>query len=86
MARDFLSEYGPDKQIHKADRATTGGIKSARDVMNYKPPQGPTNIRDPKGPGIHGDRHGMAHCTTAGRGSGHTGIGGTTHKSGSQRG
>ena len=86
MARDILSEYGPDAHKPQAPRATSGGEKSARDVMNYKPPQGPSNIGDAKSPGLHGDNHGMAHCPTAGRGSGHAGIGGTVHKSGSQRG
>jgi hypothetical protein len=29
-----------------------------RDVLNYSPPQGPRNILDRKGPGIHGDNEG----------------------------
>ena len=28
--------------------------RDQRDVMNYKPPQGPKNINDPKSPSIHG--------------------------------
>jgi hypothetical protein len=85
MARDILSEYGKDSFQPQAARATSGGVKSARDVMNYATPKGPTNIGDPKGPGLHGDRHGTAHCPVAGRGSGSPGIGGTVHRSGSQK-
>ena len=85
MARDILSEYGNDVPHPQAARATSGGVKSARDVHNYAPPKGPSNIGDPKGPGLHGDNHGYARCPVAGRGSGHVGIGGTVHKSGSQR-
>lgn len=86
MPRDILSEYGKDVSHPQAARATTGGVKSARDVMNYSPPKGPSNINDPKSPGLHGDSHGMARCPTAGRGSGGPGIGGSNHRSGSQRG
>jgi hypothetical protein len=86
MPRDILSEYGKDSGVGQAARATSGGVKSARDVMNYSSPKGPTNINDPKSPGIHGDGHGMARCPTASRGGGHVGIGGTVHRSGSQRG
>ena len=86
MARDILSEYGRDIPKPQAARATTGGVKTAQPISNYKPPVGPTNINDPKGPGIHGDSHGMARCPVAPRGSGSPGIGGTTHRSGSQRG
>lgn len=87
MARDILGEYGKDKSHPQAARATSGGVERARDVMGYCPPQGPTNINDPKSPGIHGDKHGMAHCPTAGRGEGgHAGIGGTIRRGGTQRG
>lgn len=86
MPRDILSEYGKDTSHSQAPRATSGGVEKARDVMNYSPPKGPSNINDPKSPGIHGDGHGMARCPTAGRGSGHAGIGGTVHRGGSQRG
>jgi len=60
MPRDILSEYGKDSGAGDKPRATTGGVKSARDVMNYSPPQGPTNINDPKGPGLHGHNCGPA--------------------------
>lgn len=86
MSRDILSEYGKDSGVGPAPRATSGGVKSARDVMNYSPPKGPTNINDSKSPGLHGDGHGMARCPTASRGGGSPGIGGTVHRSGSQRG
>lgn len=86
MPRDILSEYGKDSSQPQAARATTGGIKEAKPISNYCPPQGPSNIGDAKSPGLHGDSHGMAHCPSAGRGSGSPGIGGTVHRSGSQRG
>jgi hypothetical protein len=87
MPRDILSEYGNDKSHPQAPRATSGGVERAKPISNYAPPTGPTNINDPKSPGIHGDSHGMARCPTAGRGSGHAGIGGTNHgNKGSQRG
>lgn len=35
-----------------------GGDMPTRDVHNYSPPKGPTNINDSKGPGIHGDNCG----------------------------
>lgn len=85
MPRDILSEFGPDSAHHSAARATTGGVKSARDVMNYAPPKGPSNISDPKGPGLHGNNHGTARCPSARGTSGSPGIGGTVHRSGSQR-
>ena len=54
-----------------------------RDVMNYKPPQGPTNINDSKSPGLHGDNCGTSGEQNEGRmnyeSSGSPGIGGTNH-------
>jgi hypothetical protein len=38
--------------------------------LEYCPPQGPSNINDPKSPGIHGTSHGMARSPSASRGSG----------------
>jgi hypothetical protein len=89
MPRDILSEYGKDAPHPQAPRATSGGVEKAKPIHNYAPPKGPTNIHDRESPGLHGDRHGMAHCPTAGGGgeSGHPGLGATNiHKSGSQRG
>jgi hypothetical protein len=86
MPRDILSEYGRDIPKPQAARATSGGVKEAKSISNYAAPRGPTNINDPKSPGIHGDSHGQAGCPVATRGSGSPGIGGTTHRSGSQRG
>jgi hypothetical protein len=48
MARPILSEFGPDASKPQAARATSGGCTEARDVMNYKPPQGPTSIGNRK--------------------------------------
>lgn len=64
--------------------------RSQRDVMKYKPPQGPANITDPRGPGLHGDNYG--NCGTQGpsgasaRESGKVGLGGDARRpQGSQR-
>jgi hypothetical protein len=86
MPRDILSEYGKDSSQPQAARATTGGIKEAKPISNYCPPQGPSNINDPKGPGLHGDSHGMARSPVGPNSSGGPGLGGTIHRSGSQRG
>lgn len=60
MARDILSEYGRDSGVGQNAPAARGGggEMPVRDVMNYKPPQGPTNIMDAKSPGLHGDNCG----------------------------
>ena len=85
MARDILSEYGPEHHSPQQPRARSGGVEKARDVHNYQPPQGPTGHMQ-QGPGLHGDNHGNAFCPVAGRGEGgHAGIGGETHRGGSQR-
>jgi len=55
---DILSEYGQDSGAGQAPRATNGGQCESRDVRNYSPPKGPSNIGDPKGPGLHGTNHG----------------------------
>lgn len=86
MARDILSEYGKDIPHPQAARATNGGCLEAKPITNYKAPVGPTNINDSKSPGIHGANHGMACRPSASGTSGSPGIGGTTHRSGSQRG
>jgi hypothetical protein len=85
--RDILSEYGNDIPHPQAPRATSGGVTHAKPTT-YSPPQGPTNINDPKSPGIHGDHHGMARCPVPGTGEGgHRGIGGTNlGNKGTQRG
>lgn len=85
MARDILGEFGPDSRSPQAARATCGGVKEAK-PMPYSPPRGPSNINDPKGPGLHGSNHGMARSPSPSGGrSGSPGIGGTNHgNSGSQ--
>ena len=89
MARDILGEYGPESPSNQRPRARSGGIMSTRDVRNYQPPCGPTNINDPKGPGLHGGNHGNANCfypDADDSGSGHPGLGGTNRgNKGSQR-
>jgi hypothetical protein len=85
MPRDILSEYGKNSGVgQSAPRATNGGKMPVRDVHNYSPPQGPTNINDAKSPGLHGHN-----CGTAGtqgsyghsdrQTSGSPGLKGTNH-------
>jgi hypothetical protein len=63
MARDILGEYGPESRQPQAPRATSGGVMMAK-PRPYSPPMGPTNINDPKGPGLHG--HNCGPCGTQG--------------------
>lgn len=86
MARDILGEYGKDSSQPQAARATSGGVTSAKPISNYKAPQGPTNINDPKGPSLHGANLGSCPKGSGMGSSGSPGIGGTVHRSGSQRG
>lgn len=90
MARDILSEYGRDSGAGNKPPASSGGVMSARDVMNYRPPQGPTNIGDAKSPGLHGDNCG----NTGSQGyygpidkqtSGSPGLHGSNHGTGTNR-
>lgn len=88
MARDILSEYGPDYNAPQAGRGQNQG-RSSRDVMGYAPPQGPTNITEAEAPGLHGDNCGNQGYQNTGRerkqSSGSPGIGGKIHPCGSQR-
>lgn len=59
MARDILSGFGNDIPTHQKPRATDGGRLDPK-PLDYKPPVGPSNINDPKSPGIHGTNHGNA--------------------------
>lgn len=43
---------------------THNGGKPNVKPLPYDPPKGPSNINDPKSPGIHGSNHG---CGTNGR-------------------
>ena len=65
MPRDILSEYGPESASNQKPRASSGGCMEPRDVRNYQPPKGPSNIGDPKSPGLHGTNHGS--CGTQGK-------------------
>jgi hypothetical protein len=59
MAREILSEYGPDSPADQKPRATNGGKMPVRDVHNYSPPQGPSGIMH-KGVGLGGANHGCS--------------------------
>lgn len=86
MARDILGEYGPESRTPQRARATTGGIMSTRDVHNYCPPQGPTNITDPKGPGLHGQNCGNTNRPVCSSEGGSPGLHGDNRgNKGSQR-
>lgn len=79
MARPLHSMYGPESSQPQKARATKGGMTMAdkRDVRRYQPPQGPSNIGDRQGPGLHGSNAGNANCPTATDGSsGKVGLGG----------
>ncbi len=83
MAGDILgykSKPGPQKP-----RAGSGGETSARDVRSYRPPQGPSNITDRKGPGLHGSNYGHKQGQECYGGSGGPGLGGSRKPHGSQR-
>jgi hypothetical protein len=90
MARGILSEYGNDSHQPQQPRAKGGGEQSPRDVMNYSPPKGPSNINDAQSPGLHGDNYG--NCGTQGpkstraESSGSVGIGGRNKGMGTNRG
>lgn len=56
MARDILSEFGPESPQPQAPRAASGGVMVAKPIP-YSPPQGPKSINDPDSPGLHGDVH-----------------------------
>jgi hypothetical protein len=60
MSKDILGMYGPDRR--DGSRSTCGGDMTdcVKDVNKYKPPVGPSNINDRKGPGLHGTNHGNA--------------------------
>ena len=55
--RDILGEFGPDSPMNQMPRAKGGGAPEVK-PLNYKPPVGPSNIGDPKSPGLHGTNHG----------------------------
>lgn len=90
MAKDILGMYGNDSSQPQKARASSGGVKQARDVMNYSPPKGPIGI-DRVGVGLGGANLGC--CGTQGpsgdRGdgaSGSPGLGGRNKGMGTNRG
>jgi hypothetical protein len=85
VPKDILNMYGPDTHQPQPARASHGGRMPTRDVRNYCPPQGPSNINDPKSPGLHGMNHGNDQCQYSGREGGHAGISSEKHPKGSQR-
>lgn len=59
MARDILNGFGPNSPSPQASVATNGGRMEPKPIP-YSAPVGPSNINDPKSPGIHGTNHGCA--------------------------
>lgn len=64
MSKDILNEYGPNSASNEKPRATNGGQMPMKTIP-YSPPVGPSNIDDPKTPGLHGTNHNC--CGTQGR-------------------
>lgn len=63
-----------------------GGKPNVSDVRNYSAPKGPTNINDPKGPGIHGHNCGNTNTPSTRAPGGSPGLHGTNKgNDGSQR-
>ena len=58
MARDILSEYGPDSPADQKPRASNGGDMPCKDLP-YDPPKGPTGHMQ-SSVGLHGTNHGCA--------------------------
>jgi hypothetical protein len=65
MARDILSEFGPDSPNPQVARITKNGPVAERDVNKYQPPQGPIGIMRTPGPGHGGANLGC--CGTQGQ-------------------
>ena len=58
MARDILSEYGPDAAKSQKPAATSGGVTECKELA-YDPPKGPTGHMQ-SSVGLHGTNHGCA--------------------------
>jgi hypothetical protein len=77
MARDILSQYGRNTPKTMRASASSGGVTSSKDVMNYSPPQGPKGIMEPQQPGLQGASAGTTNRPTSVDGhSGSPGLGG----------
>ena len=87
MARDILSDYGPERSI--GSRGSNQG-RTQRDVRNYQPPTRVNTPTDPKSPGLHGDN--LDYCGTQERtsvkaqSSGSPGLGGDSIRSAGSQG
>ena len=57
MAKRPILDY--ESKGRKESSVDCGGVLPGyeRDVRKYKPPMGPTNVGDTKGPGLHGDNY-----------------------------
>lgn len=64
MSKDILSEYGSDSPQPQKPRSGGGGHMPVKEIP-YSPPVGPSNINDPKSPGLHGSNHG--NCGSQGK-------------------
>jgi len=87
MARDILSEYGPERSIRS--RGSNQG-RDQRDVNDYQPPTRVKTPTDPKGPGLHGDNFdycgSQERSSLRGQTSGGPGLGGDSVRPAGQQG
>lgn len=58
MAKHPIDGYPNSGGEQGTKRAATGGMCcDPKDVNKYRPPVGPSNISDPKSPGLHGTNY-----------------------------
>lgn len=87
MSKDILSGYGPGSNQPQRAGASSGGVLSPKDVMNYSPPVGPKGINAPQSPGLHGTNKGDSqNMGNGGPDGGHSSAGCVNHGCGGSQG
>lgn len=81
MGKDILGMYGRDTPQPQAGKVSCGGVLpgKTKDVMNYSPPKGPTNIMERQAPGLQGRNDGNANRPQGIQSSGSPGLGGNNY-------